>query len=423
MSAQTSLEHSSSDAEPSLKKAYEFKWPVKRVAVIGAGVAGLTAYRELKEDGFDVHVFERDNLPGGNWHYTDEISAEAPVPNAPIAVADFEPSLPPQGVDLPHSEEYDDEALCALHRRDHRKPKPIWHGLDFDGVVVATGCYTTPNMPPIPGLAEWAKAFPGSVLHSSRYRRQQMVAGRKVLMVGAGSSGSQISREIAPHADKIYQSVRVQDPSQRPTIIDWVRTIPQNVSIVAEIKSFHSPGSTIQETAIELVDGTILTGIDYVLFSTGFLQTYPFLPEYINPSLGRTGEAPEDAPIKPIITDGTHVRSLHLDTFYIDNPTLTFVNANLGISSFTYGYFQAFAISMVWSGKAQLPKREEMWRLYRERVKEIGYGKQFSIIGGRRSQKMVRYFRGWLNAAAAKSGGRQINGLPIVYVALPHPGN
>ncbi|KXN92683.1 Thiol-specific monooxygenase [Leucoagaricus sp. SymC.cos] len=516
LSTQTPFQHSSTDTdeEARSREAYRFEWPVKRVAVIGAGVAGMTTYRELRRDGFDVHIFERDFLPGGNWHYTDEIPADAPVPNAPIAVADFEPSLPPHGVDLPYIEEYDNRTLCALHRREHRAPKPIWYGLTtnvpaplqqirefpwpdgtewstpqdkvcrylrafaswhnintnddssdisyntrveliekrldadgnqigwtlttkelvqieggfnratwnkraFDGVVIASGRYNAPNVPPIAGLAEWGKVFPDGLIHSRQYRQPEMFAGRKVVVIGAAASGSQISREISPYADKIYQSVRPEysmenpHPTQRPTIADWVRTIPQNVSIVAEIKRFHSPGSTIQQSAIELVDGTILTGIDHILFSTGYLYTYPFLPEYHDPSLGRTGEAPEDAPVKPIITDGSHIRSLHLDTFYIDNPTLAFVNANVGISAFTYAEFQALAISMVWSGKAHLPERDEMWRLYRERVKEIGYGKHFSFLGKRFGQ-MVRYFQGWLNAAAAKSGGRQINGFPFV---------
>ena len=64
--------------------------------------------------------------------------------------------------------------------------------------------------------------------------------------------------------------------------------------------------------------------------------------------------------------------------------TVTEISAgNLGISTFTYSEFQSFAISMVWAGKAHLPKREEMWRLYHEKVGIIGYGKYFSYLGSR----------------------------------------
>ena len=122
---------------------YQFDWPIQRVAVIGAGprlplrfhslyynsprpCSGLVAYRELTEAGLDVRIFERDSVPGGNWHYTEEVPLDAPVPNAPIPIGNFVPSLPPEGVDLPYSEEFEDDDKIW---RDHRGPKPIWESL------------------------------------------------------------------------------------------------------------------------------------------------------------------------------------------------------------------------------------------------------------------------------------------------------
>ena len=37
----------------------------EKVAVLGAGVAGLTAAHELADRGFEVHVYERREIPGG----------------------------------------------------------------------------------------------------------------------------------------------------------------------------------------------------------------------------------------------------------------------------------------------------------------------------------------------------------------------
>lgn len=51
-----------------------------------------------------------------------------------------------------------------------------------------------------------------------------------------------------------------------------------------------------------------------------------------------------------------------------------------------------------------------MWRLYREKVETIGYGNHFSFLGSR-EELMRRFFQGWLNAAAAKHGGRLIEGI------------
>ncbi|KAG6824148.1 hypothetical protein H0H93_002505, partial [Arthromyces matolae] len=81
--------------------SYKLKWPVRNVAIIGAGPGGLLSYREFTKAGFDVHLFERDYIPAGNWHYTEETPVDAPIPNAEIAISDFTPSLPPPGVVLP----------------------------------------------------------------------------------------------------------------------------------------------------------------------------------------------------------------------------------------------------------------------------------------------------------------------------------
>jgi cation diffusion facilitator CzcD-associated flavoprotein CzcO len=91
--------------------------------------SGLIAYREFSRAGYDVHVFERDNSPGGNWHYTEETHPNVSVPNKNISVGDFTPSLPPTGAKLPYIEVYQNEKIGEELQRDHRSPKPIWASL------------------------------------------------------------------------------------------------------------------------------------------------------------------------------------------------------------------------------------------------------------------------------------------------------
>ena len=99
-------------------------------------LSGLIAYREFSQEGYDVHLFERDNSPGGNWHYTDETFPNTPVPNVDIAVGDFTPSLPPKGAKLPYIEEYQNEQVQKEMRRAHRSPKPIWASLKSNAPAV-----------------------------------------------------------------------------------------------------------------------------------------------------------------------------------------------------------------------------------------------------------------------------------------------
>ena len=134
---------------PSFQEAdtdeYQFDWPIQKIAIIGAGprcvvypihcqhhdsptppCSGMIAYRELTEASLDVRIFERDSVPGGNWHYTEEIPLDAPAPNAPTPISDFVPSLPPAGIQLPYSEVFENDGKIE---RDHRGPKPIWESL------------------------------------------------------------------------------------------------------------------------------------------------------------------------------------------------------------------------------------------------------------------------------------------------------
>ncbi|KAF8055472.1 FMO GS-OX-like 3 [Scenedesmus sp. PABB004] len=47
-----------------------------RVAVVGAGAAGLVAARELRREGHEVVVFEAQAELGGTWVYTDEVESD-----------------------------------------------------------------------------------------------------------------------------------------------------------------------------------------------------------------------------------------------------------------------------------------------------------------------------------------------------------
>ena len=137
---------------------YEFGRPIKRVAVIGAGVgyanfsvlsfllsrtSGLIAYRELSEAAFDVHIYERDNAPGGNWHYTDETPVDTPIPSSSeVSKGDYEPWLPPKGHADGYSQIFNGEEANVV-RRSHRAPKPLWKSL-------------TSNAPaPVQQVREW----------------------------------------------------------------------------------------------------------------------------------------------------------------------------------------------------------------------------------------------------------------------------
>ncbi|KAJ3887054.1 FAD/NAD(P)-binding domain-containing protein [Lentinula edodes] len=494
---------------PHEASSYTFKWPIHRVAIIGAGAGGLIAYDQFSRlNNFYVRLFERDSMPGGNWHYTaNETSPNAPVPNFPTSKADFEPDLPPDGVKLPYEKSFEgvEEQRVLEVKIDQRAPKPIWERLGatgprfralpwpeqtpidinrthlqryvrtfasflslnsndnnpdvsydtrvervtkrynittsteneqqtkteagwtlllrqftqtgnnsykirwweehFDAIVVASGRFNAPNTPDIPGLSQWANLYPHLISHSRQYRRPEEFANQSVLVIGGSVSGTEIAEELDGVAGKVILSVR-----------DSEGIVPRNVSIVPEIKSFHpftAPGITSGK--VELFNGTILHGFDRIILATGYRYSFPFLPQYINTSLRANETIPiQDTDAKstqrqqPLITDGTHIRSLHLDIFYIEEPTIGFINMNTGIETFLYSEFTSAALSKVWAGQAKLPSSDFMWARHWERVGK-GYGRTFMAYGVEKQAAITKYLVGWLNQDAVKYGGYQLN--------------
>jgi cation diffusion facilitator CzcD-associated flavoprotein CzcO len=77
--------------------------------------------------------------------------------------------------------------------------------IDASQVVIATGYEHTPFIPELTGR----ETFTGEILHSSAYRRPGPFQGKRVLVVGCGSSGIEIVHDVATGgAAKAWLSVR-----------------------------------------------------------------------------------------------------------------------------------------------------------------------------------------------------------------------
>jgi putative flavoprotein involved in K+ transport len=81
-------------------------------------------------------------------------------------------------------------------------------------VVSATGMWSEPYVPRIPGAA----GFRGRTLHSAHYRTPDEFAGQRVLVVGGGNSGAQILAELSLAADATW--VTLGEPTFLPDHID-----------------------------------------------------------------------------------------------------------------------------------------------------------------------------------------------------------
>lgn len=197
-------------------------------AVIGAGPSGLAAVRALRKRGIPVDGYEASHGVGGLWDISNPRSTmyESAHLISSRTTTEFREFPMRSTVDYPghaalleYFREYADHfGLTELFRFDTRvtrldpRDDGGWdltsvgpdgeHTHRYAGVVLANGTLAEPNVPTFPG------DFTGEVLHTSAYSSPTQLAGRRVLIIGAGNSGCDIAVDAVHHADAIDMSVR-----------------------------------------------------------------------------------------------------------------------------------------------------------------------------------------------------------------------
>jgi hypothetical protein len=100
------------------------------------------------------------------------------------------------------------------------------------------------------------------------------------LIVGTGTSGIDISHDLSPHVSKIYIVGKntLRGPEGYKSMRRFQRYIlPKNAEQLPEISGFDVPipGQDIKEARVILCDGRVVTGIDRIIFATGYVQLLP----------------------------------------------------------------------------------------------------------------------------------------------------
>lgn len=70
---------------------------------------------------------------------------------------------------------------------------------EYDSVMICNGSYNSPYMPKLEGLEQ----FKGQVIHSHSYRKPDSFSGKRVLCIGGGSSGLDLTLFISRVADYV----------------------------------------------------------------------------------------------------------------------------------------------------------------------------------------------------------------------------
>ncbi|KAJ7165464.1 hypothetical protein C8R43DRAFT_986451 [Mycena crocata] len=191
------------------------------VVIVGAGVGGLSMAIALKTRlGItSFKIYETESDIGGTWRDNVYPGASSDIP---IHFYSLSSDLNPDWSSTHGSQEdihtywkalvakYELYPHIAFNQRvvsaDWNPQKHIYE-LEIDDVpsgirttttarvlLSAVGILTMPNIPAIPGL----KAFKGEIFHTARWRKDVSLHGKRVALIGSGTSAAQ----ILPHISK-----------------------------------------------------------------------------------------------------------------------------------------------------------------------------------------------------------------------------
>jgi dimethylaniline monooxygenase (N-oxide forming) len=205
--------------------------------VIGAGVSGLVAVKELLAEGHEVECFESSEDLGGAFSGPGVTSSRAyeslylTISNYYMAFSDYPPKdgwkIWSGGEYLQYLRDYATEfkvlpcikfstPVEKVRRREDGKWVVTTKGkeAEYDAVAVCCGTHQVPKRPVIAGLEE----FEGSVEHSYNFWDAKNYADKKVVVVGLGESSADVVRDVSDVSSSCTLLVR-QYPFLLPRVL------------------------------------------------------------------------------------------------------------------------------------------------------------------------------------------------------------
>ncbi|MDB5523012.1 MAG: flavin-binding monooxygenase-like family protein [Rhizobium sp.] len=363
---------------------------MSRVAVIGAGPSGtaqLRAFQSAANKGADIPevvCFEKQADWGGLWNYTwrtglDEFGepvhgsmyrylwSNGPKECLEFADYSFEEhfgkpigSYPPRAVlwdyikgrvekadvrkwvrfNTPVRMVTFDEATKKFTVTAHDRIRDVMYDEEFDNVIVASGHFSTPNVPYFEGV----ESFGGRVMHSHDFRDALEFKDRDVLIVGRSYSaediGSQCWKYGAKSVTTTYRS--------KPMGFNW----PERFEERPLLTKFTGKTAHFRDGSTKDVDVLILC--------TGYLHHFPFLPDSLRLITGNR-----------MWSDG-----LYKGVVSTKNPQLFFIGMQDQFYTFNMFDAQAWYVRDIILGRIKLPGEAELkaefdkWRAREETLED-----------------------------------------------------
>lgn len=207
----------------------------KKIAVIGAGFAGLSTGKLLSTLGYEVTIYEKDAEVGGVWASSRRYPGLGTQnPGTTYALSEY--PMPKDYPEWPSGEQmqryfegyvdhfgfrniirfntevteavYDDEVRdWKLRTKDLRTSTDDQHTETFDFLIVCNGIFSKPKVPEFVGQEEWSEAG-GEIMHTSEFHDIDKVRGKRVVVIGYGKSSCDAAFSVAKVAESTHVVAR-----------------------------------------------------------------------------------------------------------------------------------------------------------------------------------------------------------------------
>ncbi|WP_179274794.1 MULTISPECIES: flavin-containing monooxygenase [unclassified Rhodococcus (in: high G+C Gram-positive bacteria)] len=186
--------------------------PAHRIAVLGAGMAGIAAGVYADQNGFDYEIFERSNDIGGTWRTNTYPGVAVDTPSLYYSYS-FDLNAQwsryfPIGTEY---QEYLRRVVDAFDIKSHIRFETEVTGLQwievdqewevtstdsggtqiksrFSAVITAFGYLNRPKFADVPGR----ESFGGTTVHTADWPEDLDVTGKRVAVIGAGATSVQV---------------------------------------------------------------------------------------------------------------------------------------------------------------------------------------------------------------------------------------
>ena len=241
-----------------------------RFIIIGAGMAGILSAIKLKAAGFDnFAIYEKGDRVGGTWRENTYPGIACDVPSHLYSYSfALNPEWSAQFAPGPEIRAYFEAVAqrfgvaprirynCEITRCEHVDGR--WRIAASDGssdagdfVIAATGVLHHPAYPDIEGLDRFA----GPAFHSARWDHDVPLAGKRVGVIGTGSSAIQI---VSALVDEVKHLSLFQRTAQ------WVMPVANAVYGDADKAKFRADPAAMEQIR-SVVSAAFIDGFANVL--------------------------------------------------------------------------------------------------------------------------------------------------------------